>query len=79
MLEVTGLTAGYHGGTVLHGLDLSVPAGTVHAVVGHNGAGKTTLVHSVVDGGGGRVVRRAVAPLVVVVGEEGAGPRGAVL
>ncbi|MGA5006708.1 ABC transporter ATP-binding protein [Streptomyces koyangensis] len=47
MLEVTGLTAGYHGGTVLHGLDLSVPAGTVHAVVGHNGAGKTTLVHSV--------------------------------
>ncbi|MEV7402364.1 ABC transporter ATP-binding protein [Streptomyces sp. NPDC091267] len=47
MLELTGLTAGYHGGTVLHGLDLSVPAGTVHAVVGHNGAGKTTLVHTV--------------------------------
>ncbi|MEV7251949.1 ABC transporter ATP-binding protein [Streptomyces cyaneofuscatus] len=47
MLEITGLTAGYHGGTVLHGLDLSVPAGTVHAVVGHNGAGKTTLVHTV--------------------------------
>lgn len=38
MLELTGLTAGYHGGTVLHGLDLSVSAGTVHAVVGHNGA-----------------------------------------
>ncbi|MCM2411070.1 ABC transporter ATP-binding protein [Streptomyces sp. RKAG290] len=47
MLELTGLTAGYHGGTVLHGLDLSVHAGTVHAVVGHNGAGKTTLVHTV--------------------------------
>ncbi|MGC5395417.1 ABC transporter ATP-binding protein [Streptomyces sp. DT20] len=47
MLEITGLTAGYQGGTVLHGLDLSVPAGTVHAVVGHNGAGKTTLVHTV--------------------------------
>lgn len=46
MLEITGLTAGYDGGTVLHGLDLSVPAGTVHAVVGHNGAGKTTLVHT---------------------------------
>lgn len=47
MLDITGLTAGYGGGTVLHGLDLSVPAGTVHAVVGHNGAGKTTLVHTV--------------------------------
>ncbi|MFD7288192.1 ABC transporter ATP-binding protein [Streptomyces sp. NPDC059863] len=47
MLELTGLTAGYHGGTVLHDLDLSVPAGTVHAIVGHNGAGKTTLVHTV--------------------------------
>ena len=47
MLELTALTAGYGGGTVLHGLDLSVPAGSVHAVVGHNGAGKTTLVHTV--------------------------------
>ncbi|AXK37579.1 ABC transporter ATP-binding protein [Streptomyces armeniacus] len=47
MLELSGLTAGYDGGTVLHGLDLTVPAGTVHAVVGHNGAGKSTLVHTV--------------------------------
>ncbi|MFD4899016.1 ABC transporter ATP-binding protein [Streptomyces sp. NPDC057699] len=47
MLELTGLTAGYDGGTALHPLDLSVPAGSVHAVVGHNGAGKTTLVHTV--------------------------------
>jgi branched-chain amino acid transport system ATP-binding protein len=47
MLELTGLTAGYGGGTVLHELDLTVPTGTVHAVVGHNGAGKTTLVHTV--------------------------------
>ncbi|WP_405632254.1 ABC transporter ATP-binding protein [Streptomyces sp. NBC_01174] len=47
MLELTGLTAGYDGGTALHPLDLAVPAGSVHAVVGHNGAGKTTLVHTV--------------------------------
>ncbi|MDJ1133636.1 ABC transporter ATP-binding protein [Streptomyces iconiensis] len=47
MLALSGLTAGYHGGTALHGLDLDVPAGTVHAVVGHNGAGKSTLVHAV--------------------------------
>lgn len=47
MLELSGLTAGYDGGTVLHGLGLAVPQGTVHAVVGHNGAGKSTLVHCV--------------------------------
>ncbi len=45
-LQVTGLHAGYHGGTVLHGIDLDLPAGTVHAVIGANGAGKTTLIHT---------------------------------
>src|SRR6266498_3148973 len=45
-LQVTGLHAGYHGGTVLHGIDLDLPAGTVHAVIGANGAGKTTLSHT---------------------------------
>ncbi|MFG3257758.1 ABC transporter ATP-binding protein [Streptomyces sp. NPDC048172] len=47
MLELSGVTAGYDGGTVLHGVGLSVPEGSVHAVVGHNGAGKSTLVHAV--------------------------------
>lgn len=47
MLRISGLSAGYHGGTVLHDLDLDVPEGSVHAIVGHNGAGKTTLVHTV--------------------------------
>jgi branched-chain amino acid transport system ATP-binding protein len=47
MLRVGGLSAGYDGGEVLHGVDLCVPAGTVHAVVGRNGAGKTTLVRAV--------------------------------
>ncbi len=45
-LQVAGLHAGYHGGTVLHGIDLDLPAGTVHAVIGANGAGKTTLIHT---------------------------------
>ncbi|MBN1173417.1 MAG: ATP-binding cassette domain-containing protein, partial [Micromonosporaceae bacterium] len=35
---------GYAGGIVIHDLDLAVPAGTVHAVVGRNGSGKTTLI-----------------------------------
>lgn len=47
MLTLGALTAGYDGGTVLHGLDLEIPQGSVHAVVGHNGAGKTTLIHAV--------------------------------
>jgi branched-chain amino acid transport system ATP-binding protein len=47
MLRLSGLTSGYDGGTVLHALDLEIPDGSVHAVVGHNGAGKTTLIHTV--------------------------------
>ena len=47
MLNLSSLSAGYDGGTVLHGLDLEIPEGSVHAVVGHNGAGKTTLIHAV--------------------------------
>ncbi|MEN3609600.1 ABC transporter ATP-binding protein [Plantactinospora sp. ZYX-F-223] len=47
MLRVQGLRAGYDGGTVLHDVDIEVPAGTVQALVGRNGAGKSTLVHAV--------------------------------
>jgi ABC-type multidrug transport system fused ATPase/permease subunit len=39
------LTFAYPGGApVLHGLDLTIPAGSSLAIVGQNGAGKTTLV-----------------------------------
>ena len=47
LLEVSGLTAGYAGVPVLHGVDLRVPAGTICAVLGANGAGKTTLLRTV--------------------------------
>jgi branched-chain amino acid transport system ATP-binding protein len=42
-LEVEGLRSGYHGVTVLRGLDFSV-GDEIFAVLGANGAGKTTLL-----------------------------------
>jgi branched-chain amino acid transport system ATP-binding protein len=43
ILEVQGLRSGYHGVTVLKGLDFTV-GNEVFAVLGANGAGKTTLL-----------------------------------
>jgi branched-chain amino acid transport system ATP-binding protein len=46
LLKVRGLTAGYGGVPVLREVDLTIPAGTICAVLGANGAGKTTLVRT---------------------------------
>ncbi|MET8012969.1 ATP-binding cassette domain-containing protein [Streptomyces sp. NPDC005271] len=43
-IVVEGLRKTYGAAQALAGLDLTVPAGTVHAVLGPNGAGKTTCV-----------------------------------
>lgn len=43
-VEVRGLTKSYGDHRVLDGIDLTIPAGTIHALLGSNGAGKTTLV-----------------------------------
>src|SRR6476659_6346029 len=43
-IETTGLTHSYDDRPVLQGVDLSVPAGTIVALLGSNGAGKTTAV-----------------------------------
>jgi len=47
MLEISDLTVAYGGVIALDRVSLSVPEGSITAVLGANGAGKTTLVRTV--------------------------------
>ena len=44
LLKLSNIYAGYEGGDVLKGIDLSVEQGTTSCIVGPNGAGKSTVL-----------------------------------
>ena len=43
LLEIKGLKAEIDGKEILHGIDLTIQRGEVHAIMGPNGSGKSTL------------------------------------
>lgn len=59
-LRIEGLTVAVGGTEILHGIDLEVRSGQVHAVMGPNGAGKSTLGHSLMGRAGFEVVAGTV-------------------
>jgi branched-chain amino acid transport system ATP-binding protein len=68
-LTVRGLRSGYAGSTVLHGVDLDVPEGSVLALLGRNGVGKSTLISTVMG------LVKPYAGSVLLDGAETAGRR----
>ena len=47
LLDVVGLRAGYGDVPVLRGIDFSIAAGSITALIGANGSGKTTLLRAI--------------------------------
>jgi branched-chain amino acid transport system ATP-binding protein len=47
MIQLHSVVAGYGGGDVLQGVDLTVPQGAITCIVGPNGAGKSTVLRAI--------------------------------
>src|SRR5262245_22671443 len=47
MLELRGVSKSYHGKTILHPVDLDIPAGSTVVLIGPSGCGKSTLLRIV--------------------------------
>ncbi len=67
LLEIRGLSKSFGAIQVLHGVDLVLRAGEIHALLGENGAGKSTLIKTVTgvqgrDAGTVRLCGREIAP-----------------
>ena len=44
IIQLRGIVKSFPGVIANNGVDLSVRAGTIHAIIGENGAGKSTLM-----------------------------------
>ncbi|MBI9010369.1 MAG: ABC transporter ATP-binding protein [Tenericutes bacterium] len=56
ILEIKDLSVSVHGNLILSNLNLVIPKGEIHALLGKNGSGKTTLMNTIMGFSGYEIV-----------------------